>query len=752
MISDFQFTLPSSRQIDEFNTKIDEWATNETQSNPNNSANIRMAKDKISECFSRSSNSEFNNYLDLTSLRLKSLPIEIFNIANLQTLTLYDNQLTSLPNEIGNLTNLETLILNNNQLTSLPNEIGNLTNLKTLILSGNQLTALPRNFSNLTALSQLNLNNNRLTILPDAIGNLTNLTNLFLYRNRLTTLPESIGNLESLVDLNLRENQLTTLPPSIGNLTNLGNLYLNQNQLTTLPPSIGNLTNLGNFYLSDNQLTYLPDTIGNLTNLGNLYLDQNELTTLPISIGNLAQFGNFRIIGLPPHISIPTIIQPIIPPSLHLIESLCISANFSNEEKTQPYKSFLSLESLTQESEESQALTARLGAMLEFFHSSSSQDSRYESAQGHQAHNAQDQTPDLILAINSFISRSTSWRNANQERKEHLARYLLTILSQVYERKEDKIFLEQVEIVCRDSLETCEDRNSLFIFNLANFCQRKNADDLNLMAETQPSQLFDYFKNQLLYNHFLDLGQEKVNQIKIESHDFSEDVEVLLNYLRIYNNKFGSFLKLQLPNISDQKYFDSIQYQPSPEQIAEFNIIADKFSQGDSSLLNNHLALILTEFLDKKLSTTNPEILEISFVKNHIKQIENIAQEFLSLFEDHKQQREENDQEMTDGEYNQKMKEINEFKKQIDKEELKIFFQNSLSQLASNNNPSKEFTKEKLDIIEKKFASFFKDTLKINLTKQADENGEMAWKTSPSPTPKEGDTEVTRLLQNSISH
>ncbi|EMM78569.1 leucine rich repeat protein [Leptospira santarosai str. 2000030832] len=47
------------------------------------------------------------------------------------------NQLTTLPEEIGNLQNLQTLNLNNNQLTTLPKEIGKLQKLKWLDLSGN---------------------------------------------------------------------------------------------------------------------------------------------------------------------------------------------------------------------------------------------------------------------------------------------------------------------------------------------------------------------------------------------------------------------------------------------------------------------------------------------------------------------------------------------------------------------------------------------------------------------------------------
>ncbi len=49
------------------------------------------------------------NQLDLSSLDLTSLPLEIGRLTNLQTLYIRGNQLTSLPPEIGQLTNLQTL-------------------------------------------------------------------------------------------------------------------------------------------------------------------------------------------------------------------------------------------------------------------------------------------------------------------------------------------------------------------------------------------------------------------------------------------------------------------------------------------------------------------------------------------------------------------------------------------------------------------------------------------------------------------
>jgi Leucine-rich repeat (LRR) protein len=89
-------------------------------------------------------------------------------------------RLTSLPPEIGQLTNLKILDLYSNRLTSLPPEIGQIIGMTELMLFGNQLTSLPPEICQLTNLTNLNLGNNLLTKLPPEIGQLTNLRERFL--------------------------------------------------------------------------------------------------------------------------------------------------------------------------------------------------------------------------------------------------------------------------------------------------------------------------------------------------------------------------------------------------------------------------------------------------------------------------------------------------------------------------------------------------------------------------------------------
>ncbi|MDF5738993.1 COR domain-containing protein, partial [Nostoc sp. S13] len=125
--------------------------------------------------------------------QLSSLPAEIVQLTNLQSLYLSNNQLSSLPAEIVQLTNLQTLNLSNNQLSSLPAEIVQLTNLQSLYLSNNQLSSLPAEIVQLTNLQTLNLSNNQLSSLPAEFGQLTNLKKLDLRRNPVPIPPEILG-------------------------------------------------------------------------------------------------------------------------------------------------------------------------------------------------------------------------------------------------------------------------------------------------------------------------------------------------------------------------------------------------------------------------------------------------------------------------------------------------------------------------------------------------------------------------------
>lgn len=86
----------------------------------------------------------------------------------------------------------ETLSFDHRKLVRIPLELGQLANLQSLDLSANHLKVFPSVVLNLTRLMRLNLKKNDLTRLPNSISDLTCLKRLCLEQNRLQSLPETL--------------------------------------------------------------------------------------------------------------------------------------------------------------------------------------------------------------------------------------------------------------------------------------------------------------------------------------------------------------------------------------------------------------------------------------------------------------------------------------------------------------------------------------------------------------------------------
>ncbi len=78
--------------------------------------------------------------LDLSSLGLTAIPLEIFLCKNLEVLNLSNNQITKIPPEIEQCTKLRTLNLENNLLTQTAKQMAKLPQLIDIFLFGNSLT------------------------------------------------------------------------------------------------------------------------------------------------------------------------------------------------------------------------------------------------------------------------------------------------------------------------------------------------------------------------------------------------------------------------------------------------------------------------------------------------------------------------------------------------------------------------------------------------------------------------------------
>lgn len=83
--------------------------------------------------------------LNLSCMKLRSLPPEIGKLLKLHVLHLWHNRLTALPPQIGRCAQLQELYLSDNQLVSLPDSLSHLTHLRRLYLHGNPRLHLPDN-------------------------------------------------------------------------------------------------------------------------------------------------------------------------------------------------------------------------------------------------------------------------------------------------------------------------------------------------------------------------------------------------------------------------------------------------------------------------------------------------------------------------------------------------------------------------------------------------------------------------------
>ena len=105
-----------------------------------------------------------------------------------------NNDLTEFPQ--GFTTGCRKLVKLNaseNELISLPDDIGNLADLETLQCFRNQLSDVPESLGFLDKLHTLDLSVNRIAALPYAIGGCTNLTKLDFSWNKVEVLPEGVG-------------------------------------------------------------------------------------------------------------------------------------------------------------------------------------------------------------------------------------------------------------------------------------------------------------------------------------------------------------------------------------------------------------------------------------------------------------------------------------------------------------------------------------------------------------------------------
>ena len=186
-------------------------------------------------------------YLDLSQNQLTTVPVEIFFMTEMTTLSLANNKLTYLYDTKAILScshlskeedpwitagasrkgilpcqKLSKLIVSKNKLTDLPRELFELPNLQTLFASANMIAKLPDNVWSSHSLSELNLMKNSITRLPGPCGD--------YMTSMMPTTPPTPSN------LHLRVSELAKSKGirKARSLTDLGNKSCNERENKTL--------------------------------------------------------------------------------------------------------------------------------------------------------------------------------------------------------------------------------------------------------------------------------------------------------------------------------------------------------------------------------------------------------------------------------------------------------------------------------------------------------------------------------------
>ncbi|XP_033931789.1 leucine-rich repeat transmembrane protein FLRT2 [Pseudochaenichthys georgianus] len=196
-----------------------------------------------------------------------------------------ERSLTSVPQGIQD--GFKVLFLHNNQINNagFPIDLHNVATVETVYLYGNQLDEFPINLPKNTRVLHLQENNIQ-TISRAALAQLTRLEELHLDDNSISTVGVEEGAFREAISLKLlflTKNHLSSIP--IGLPEDLKELRMDENRIAHIAEeAFQNVTRLQRLLLDGNLLTdegIAPGTFQELTNLRELALARNSLTFPP---------------------------------------------------------------------------------------------------------------------------------------------------------------------------------------------------------------------------------------------------------------------------------------------------------------------------------------------------------------------------------------------------------------------------------------------------------------------------------------
>ncbi len=165
------------------------------------------------------------------------------------------------------------LNLSNIGATYISSRLYDITNLESLSLRGNFLTNIKPDIQYLSKLQVLDIRDNWIHILPKSMGELSHLRTFLAGHNLLRTFSGFLYKNRDLVEIDLSYNLFTELPIQHGNIE----LLRDTNEWEV---GIGLLTSLTNLNLSHNMFTEWPKQLERLTILKTFNLSHNRLVTI----------------------------------------------------------------------------------------------------------------------------------------------------------------------------------------------------------------------------------------------------------------------------------------------------------------------------------------------------------------------------------------------------------------------------------------------------------------------------------------
>jgi len=276
------------------------------------------------------------NGVDRNLKKLTAIPEKIKQLKNLRKLVIKDIPINEIPAWIKDLKELRSLTISPSKeetaqnedpclINEIPDELWELKNLQYLSIRNTNIKNISKNIEKLTNLIELDISYNQLIDIPSTIGKLENLEHLIIcsqipderteyYYNEkplrkswvvIDSVNEGLSEDEYLkkynVEIRINNNLysgLTNIPKSISKLKKLTYLNLSGNKELQLSDEIGTLTELRGLQLNEMDLKEIPSGIQNNIKLETLSITQNpNIKEIPVWIDKLQNLAYLKTYG-----------------------------------------------------------------------------------------------------------------------------------------------------------------------------------------------------------------------------------------------------------------------------------------------------------------------------------------------------------------------------------------------------------------------------------------------------------------------